>query len=101
MRDIFSFSVALIALFVACTSTKTVVKEYKGVESIDFITDSVEASGTVLSPFRVVVFDIEDGTKDSTEVCTLYKDGKATGSIQVRGSEGSYDVKIIDVVEEK
>lgn len=95
----FSFVILVSLLVVSCSSKKTMFREYSAVDSYEFITDSIQESGTNMSSFRWTVFKLDDGKVDSVKYATLYKGIDATGSIQIREENGKYNVKIIDVVD--
>lgn len=44
-----------------------------------------------------MVFNLDNGAKDTVIFRSLYKNGKATGSIQIRKENGLYNVLLIDV----
>lgn len=91
------FFVSLFVVLLSCSSKKTVMAVYNGLPSLRFVEDSIKESGTEISGYRMVVFDLDDGSKDTVNVATLYKEGDATGSIQVRNEGGLFNVKVIDL----
>lgn len=94
MNKIAHYFFIVILLFVACSSTRTVLRSVE-VSDLEILTDSIADSGTAVSNFKRVVFDTDAG-KDSVDIATLYREGEAVGSLQVRKINGVYKVKIID-----
>lgn len=96
--QIFVFTaIAVIAL--ALISCKTVnqrlikyeVKEYRSV------IDSIENTGSVLGTWRSFDYVLDNDSVDRVKYAPIFKDGKMSGSIQIRtDSSGVYNVKIID-----
>lgn len=94
MKKIFGFLTLIVFILVACSSTRTTLRSVE-ISDLEILTDSITDSGTAISNFKKVVFDTESG-KDSVDIATLYRDGEAVGSLQVRKVNGVYKVKIID-----
>ena len=88
---------AMLISVLSCTLSRTYLTEYKKLPDVNQVVDSIESSGTSLSPEKTMVFDLDNGAKDTVVFRSLYKDGKATGSIQIRKENGLYNVLLIDV----
>ena len=86
----------LIAIL-SCTLSRTYLTEYKRLPDVNHVVDSIESSGTSLSPEKTMVFNLDNGAKDTVVFRSLYKNGKATGSIQIRKENGLYNILLIDV----
>lgn len=101
MKKIYVISLLLATLLVlflySCSSGRTVYREYN-VESYEFIEDSISDSGTEISPYKWTVFTVDGGRKDSLKYATLYKEKKATGSVQIRKKGDVFNVKVIDFI---
>lgn len=92
------FLLFIVTLF-SCSTSRTVYTEYASVRSWQAVVDSVSASGTEVGPFFMWRFVNDEGEHDYVSVAALYKNGKSSGSIQVRAENDSlYNVKLIDVV---
>lgn len=88
---------AMLISALSCTLSRTYLTEYKKLPDVNHVVDSIESSGTSLSPEKIIVFNLENGAKDTVFFRSLYKDGKATGSIQIRKEDELYNVLLIDV----
>lgn len=88
---------AMLISALSCTLSRTYLTEYKKLPDVNQVVDSIESSGTSLSPEKIIVFNLENGAKDTVFFRSLYKDGKATGSIQIRKEDELYNVLLIDV----
>lgn len=88
---------AMLISVLSCTLSRTYLTEYKKLPDVNQVVDSIESSGTTLSPEKTMVFDLDNGAKDTVVFRSLYKDGNATGSIQIRKENGLYNILLIDV----
>ena len=88
---------AMLISVLSCTLSRTYLTEYKKLPDVNQVVDSIESSGTSLSPEKTMVFNLDNGAKDTVVFRSLYKDGKATGSIQIRKENGLYNILLIDV----
>lgn len=93
MKYLFAMLIAILS----CTLSRTYLTEYKRLPDVNHVVDSIESSGTSLSPEKTMVFNLDNGAKDTVVFRSLYKNGKATGSIQIRKENGLYNVLLIDV----
>lgn len=91
------YLLVLLIAVLSCSSSRTYLTEYKKLNDVDFVVDSIESSGTSLSPEKTMIFNLDNGAKDTVVFRSLYKNGKATGSIQIRKENGLYNVLLIDV----
>lgn len=88
---------AMLISVLSCTLSRTYLTEYKKLPDVNHVVDSIESSGASLSPEKTMVFNLDNGAKDTVVFRSLYKNGKATGSIQIRKENGLYNVLLIDV----
>ena len=86
---------AIVAL--ACSSGKTVLKEYPYVKDKVAVVDSIEASGTRVGQEKMAVFTLDDGKRDTIYIAPLYRGKEAVGTLQVRTKADGYNLIIIDV----
>ena len=93
MKYLFAMLIAILS----CTLSRTYLTEYKRLPDVNHVVDSIESSGTSLSPEKTMVFNLDNGAKDTVVFRSLYKNGKSTGSIQIRKENGLYNVLLIDV----
>lgn len=91
----------LLTIFiVSCSSRKTVLTEQVRSDYLPVL-DSIQASGTFVSPLRTWSFITDENRSDEVLIGTLYKEGESTGSIQIRKVDSVYNIKIIDVFKSK
>lgn len=78
-----------------CSSTKTVYKVYE-VEDVSYVLDSIRESGTQISGLSPVSYTNDDSVTVHVQIASLYRDGKACGSIKIREENGVMVISIID-----
>lgn len=89
-------------LIIGCAAKKTVRFTMNTVEDVNAVVDSIMESGTAISAFEEIPFVKDDSVLTVTKLATLYKNGEATGSIQVNETpDGKFVIKIIDTFTEK
>lgn len=88
--------IATLASIIGCTTGRTFYTEYN-VKDVSVVIDSIIGSGTQIGSWKEWSFTVDDGTRDNFGFTSLYDSkGKARGSIQVRQSGDSFNIKIID-----
>lgn len=87
---------AIVTLTLGCSSTRMTMITYEDGD-VKHVTDSIQASGTVIGDWRDFYFNTEEDGMDPLSFSTLYDEkGNAKGSIQVRERDGKTEIKILD-----
>lgn len=89
--------VAIITIaLVSCTTVNQRLIKYEVME-YQSIVDSIENSGSVIGTWRSFDYVLDNDSIDRVRYAPIFKDGKMSGSIQIRmDSMSNYNIKIID-----
>lgn len=92
-----SYLIFIFVLLLCCCSTKTsVVYRIYNTSDPMCVMDSISNSGTIVSNLTAMSYITDDSVFVSSNVGTLYRDGKPTGSIHIQKKDSVYMIKILD-----
>lgn len=94
------FVVLLLLLFICCSSTRVIYRVYE-VQNPSSIIDSITLSGTSISDLETFSYIDDDSVRVNAQIGSLYRKGKACGSIKIREENGIKVVSILDQVRTK
>lgn len=95
------FVFTTIWILVSCVATKQRLIKYE-TNDYQMVMDSIESSGSIVTGWRTYNYVLDDNSVDKVTYAIIFRNGSATGSIQIRKNKyGVYDIKIIDTYKEK
>lgn len=91
-----------ILLLLLCCSTKThVAYRVYNIDDPSLVIDSISKSGTVVSDLRSMSYINDDSVFVVSDMGTLYRDGRACGSLHIQKKDSMYVVKVLDNFKKK